>query len=375
MKRKILWVVIFSMIICIVGCSKEVKNDSNQNEIEEATFNENENKTIKIIDKADREVEIPVEINKVYCTSPTAMILMYTIDSNLLVGGIYEPSELELKYLDDVFCELPILGGWYGKGNDANYEEILKAKPDIILNVGDITEETVEFSDKIQEQLGIPTVIVESDIFAIEDTYRFLGEILGREDRTNQLVEYIVELLNDVEEKKSLIKEEDIVSVYYAEGDVGLETDPKGSRHSEIIEIVGAKNVADGDTIDTSYGRQTISIEQLLEWNPELILVSNNCVTNPTVDSAYDVIMSDSIYETIDAVKNNQVYQIPHGPFNWFDRPPSVNRLLGIKWTANIIYPEIYDYDMEEEMKTFYSLFYRYDLTDEDIEELLEKAR
>ena len=33
------------------------------------------------------------------------------------------------------------------------------------------------------------------------------------------------------------------------------------------------------------------------------------------------------------------MYQVPNAPFDWFDRPPSVNRLIGTWWLASILYP------------------------------------
>ena len=60
--------------------------------------------------------------------------------------------------------------------------------------------------------------------------------------------------------------------------------------------------------------------------------------------------------------------------FNWFDRPPSVNRILGVRWLGNIIYPEVFDIDIKQETKDFYEMFYHRELTDEEVEEILTNA-
>jgi iron complex transport system substrate-binding protein len=53
------------------------------------------------------------------------------------------------------------------------------------------------------------------------------------------------------------------------------------------------------------------------------------------------------------------------------DRPPSVNRILGMKWLANIFYPEHFNFDMRREGKDFFRLFYDLELSDDDLNRIL----
>ena len=45
--------------------------------------------------------------------------------------------------------------------------------------------------------------------------------------------------------------------------------------------------------------------------------------------------------------------------YHWFDRPPAVNRLMGLIWLTNLLYPEWFDWDLVRETREFYELFYR----------------
>ena len=54
--------------------------------------------------------------------------------------------------------------------------------------------------------------------------------------------------------------------------------------------------------------------------------------------------------------------------------PPSVNRILGISWLGNLLYPDIYDYDMITEAQRYYKLFWHYDLSQSEAEEMLGKS-
>ena len=72
-------------------------------------------------------------------------------------------------------------------------------------------------------------------------------------------------------------------------------------------------------------------------------------------------------------VKEKRVYLIPTEPFSFIDSPPSVNRIIGLYWLGCLLYPDVYsDIDLDREIKEFYSLFYGYLLSDEEVKELME---
>ena len=83
---------------------------------------------------------------------------------------------------------------------------------------------------------------------------------------------------------------------------------------------------------------------------------------------------SDETWGALTAVKNGAYYQIPGEPYNWMSSPPSVNRLLGVKWLGQLLYPNVYTGDMIAEAKTFYNLFWHYDLTDAEAEALMANS-
>ena len=112
-------------------------------------------------------------------------------------------------------------------------------------------------------------------------------------------------------------------------------------------------------------GRTEVSIEQVIGWNPEIILCHSGFLLSDTI---YD----DPMWADIDAVKNGRVYTTPAVPFNWFDRPPNVMRVLGIDWFANVCYPDL-DLTLEQDVRDFFKLFYLVDLTDEQLDSLLHQ--
>lgn len=375
-RRGSMFCLMLLVLTLFTGCTKEKEDDIKEaavtvtTDVSEDAQVQTGTKTVK--DMAGREVEIPTDIKKVYCTSPVGTIITYTISPDLLAGLNYEASDVEKEYLLPSFTSLPVLGGWYGKGNEGNLEEIAKAKPDIILNAGTITEDTVEFSDNLQKQLGIPVVFVGVDLLTMADSYNFLGEMLGMQERTDELASYVTESLKDAQDKAANIKEEDKIRVYYAEAAQGLQTDPAGSSHTQILDLLAGINVADVEAT-SGYGRAEVSVEQLIAWDPDLIIAGFDAGYAED-GAAFDYMQADSVMMNLRAIQNGNIYEVPSAPFSWFDRPPSANMILGIKWTAQILYPDLFDYDMKEEAKRFYKLFYFCDLTDEQVATLLSRG-
>lgn len=329
--------------------------------------------TVKIVDMAGRNITIPSQVNKVYSVSPVGTIFMYTLDPDKIAGLNYELSEGEKKYTKESFHKLPLLSGNFGHGQTMNKEEVLKVKPDIILNMGDLTQTAISDADKMQEQLGIPVVLVTGDLDKTDKAYEFVGKITGTSERAKKLGDYSRKTFTEVKEKAAKIPEDKRVRVYYAEGNMGLQTDPKGSVHSELLEVVGGINVADVK-VQQGYGRSEVSMEQLLKWNPEVVITCfDHGAANMTANN-YDQIYADPVWSKIKAVQDKKVYQIPYLPNNWFDRPPGVNRIIGIKWLANLLYPNEFKLDLKTEVSNFYELFYQRKLTDQEYEEITAHA-
>jgi iron complex transport system substrate-binding protein len=74
-------------------------------------------------------------------------------------------------------------------------------------------------------------------------------------------------------------------------------------------------------------------------------------------------------------VQQGRVYLAPSLPFGWFDRPPSVNRLIGARWLVHVLHPGRADGTLEDEVRRFYELFYHHTLTPPQLEAVLSGAR
>jgi len=326
-----------------------------------------------VVDMAGRHVTIPLQIKKVYAASPIETILLYTIDPELLAGWSYHMVTDENSFILPKYRDLPVLGAWSAYNKTASIEEVIKVKPDLILMASVRTPSIGAFADEVQQLTKISVFVIDTSIKDMEQAYLYAGKALGREERAAQLAAYCRETTDMVEQNKALLAGRRPVTVYYAEGHNGLETEPRGSWHAEVIEYVGGINVADPDIPQGgNLGRSPVSLEQVMLWDPEVILITYFLDSE---NSSFPQIMGKSDWRGIRAVQDGKVYEIPYSPFNWFDRPPSVNRMIGIKWVANLLYPDIYPLDLKAEVQRFYSLFYHYNLSEQETEQLLRRAK
>jgi iron complex transport system substrate-binding protein len=320
-------------------------------------------------DMQGRKLTVPDTIRKVYCMSPTCQVLMYTLAPDLLVGWNYDPTPGEKAMLVEPYKNLPVLGGWFGRHNTGNLEQIMKVHPDVMVSIGEPSSHSVE--DRVQAQTGLAVVIGTWELDKIADNYRMLGELTGRQARAKELADYVVKILSEVKTKVGAIPPDRRRRVYYAEGPKGLNTDPGGSAHAESILYAGGKNVAEVPT-DHGFGEIPVSMEQIFVWNPEVIIAGYDHEQSP--GAFYSAVWSDPLWSRIKAVKNHAVYEAPQFPFNWIDRPPSANRIIGIKWLAKTFYPALFPGDLRTETRQFYKLFYHRDLTNAELNALLAQA-
>jgi len=312
-----------------------------------------------VTDMAGRRVEVPTHIHRVLCMTPTGTVLIYTLNPELLLGWNYPPDASERSFLAEPYRNLPTLGGWYGKDSTGNLEKIMQAHPDVLISMDDAF--AIALAERVQNQTHIPVIILDGRLEHLPEAYEKAGELLGSGPRAAELAAECRRTLNEIKQKVASIPQDKRRRYYYAEGPKGLETEPGGSMHVEALNFAGGVNVAAGMQGQQGYGRSPVSMEQVLRWNPEIVISARDHTTAAT-------------WQLVAAVRNREVYETPQYPFSWLDRPPSANRIIGIKWLANLFYPEIFRYDMRQETRRFYETFYHVRLSEAQLDELLATA-
>lgn len=315
-----------------------------------------------ITDSAGRTVEIPDTINTVFAAGPPASVLVYVMRPETLTGWPRALREHEVPYIAEQYQNLPETGRLTGRGGEANLETVLSLKPDLIVDFGSIRDTYKDLADRVQAQTGIPYVLIDGRFDQTPAALRLIGEILGTSERGEALADAAQKLFSRIDTISSGVADSDRPRVYLARGPDGLETGSKGSINTEIIERAGGRNV-----IDAGDGRHgglvQISMENMIALNPDYIVTWDHDFFNNA--------QSDSLWSGISALQKNQLYLSPTAPFGWIDRPPSLNRLIGLQWMSRLLYPEQWDTDLSEETRQFYHDWYHVDLDEESLQVLL----
>lgn len=175
-KRFVLLTVLLLLLLLLVGCGQQAAENPPA-------------ETCSFTDSAGRTVEIPKQIDRIAPSGGLAQMALFAIAPDKLVGVSGQWKDTALPYVGDQYCDLPILGQFYGMKN-FNKEAVLSVNPQVIIDVGEKKETIVEDMDQIQASLGIPTIFIEARLDNTDEAYRTLGKILSREAEGNALADY-----------------------------------------------------------------------------------------------------------------------------------------------------------------------------------------
>jgi iron complex transport system substrate-binding protein len=312
-------------------------------------------------DSGSRRVDVPDDVRRVFPAGPPASVTLFTVAPEKMLGWTRAPGPEARPFLPARYAELPEIGRLTGRGNTVNLENVVRLAPDLVLDVGNTTATYVSLADQVQEQTHIPAVLIGGRLAETAATLRTVGSLFGVPERAEALAHYAETVLGGVQEAVAKIPLAQRPSVYVARGPRGFETAVAGSIGSEVIDLVGARNVVGKDTGPRAI--VDISPEQILGWQPDVIL---------TVDRRfYAAVRTDPVWREVRAVQAGRIHFVPDLPFSWLDNPPAANRLIGLLWLGKLLYPASFPQDIRAEVRRFYALFYQQEPSDAQLDGLL----
>ena len=313
-----------------------------------------------VVDSAGRKVEVPDRIEKVFAAGPPASILIYMLAPERMTGWPNPPTPEERPFIAEKYRDLPALGRLTGRGGTANLEVVLRAAPDLIVDFGSVRDTYASLADNVQAQTKIPSLLIDGRFEATPKALRLLGEVLGIGERAERQAAYAEATFAEIDAVLKATSVEKRPRVYLARGPDGLETGVVGSINTEIIERAGGRNVMQAAG---QRGLVRASMEQVIAADPEIVITWDR--------NFFGKVYGDPLWAGIKAVRDQRVYLAPTAPFGWIDRPPSLNRVIGLKWLAGLFYPDRLAHDLRETTRSFYRLFYHVDPSDAELDTLI----
>lgn len=323
--------------------------------------------SIEFTDSLGRTVALPADITRIAPSGAVAMMMLAALAPEYMVTVSTAPGESQMAFLPAALAALPETGQIYGGKSSLNLETLLSADPQVIIDLGDKKGDMAADLDALQEQIGVPVIFIEADLPHMAQAFRTMGALLsGKAERGEEIAGLVDRTTAMAAENSAKITGDMRVRVLYTTGEDGLGTNAAGSTQAQVLDLVGAENAAVVEDVTNKGGGNIISLEQLYNFDPDVIVFAEN--------SIYDTVADDPAWAQLTAIRAGRYCEVPGSPYNWLSGPPSMNMILGAWWLGNLLYPDIYDYDMSEMTQQIYKTLWSCELTADEAAALLANS-
>jgi iron complex transport system substrate-binding protein len=307
-----------------------------------------------VTDMAGRTVKVPDKIGRVGTIGPVPVLnsFVFAVGEAATIANNLPPNlggpRWRFQYVvAPGLTAHPIIQS----GEGPSVEGVLQVSPDVVLTMDRPTIDLLE-------RTRVPVIYLAwrqpDDVKAV---MRLLGDLYGKQDAAETYCRYFDATIAKVSARTEGLGPDQKPRVLY--GSLKRLTQPHRIAEWWIAKA-GGISVTDDGRIQEAFN---FSIEQVLDWNPEVIIVSSA----QEVADAY----ADARLANVSAIKNRRVHAVPMGVHVWGNR--TVEQPLTILWAAKLIHPELFgDVTMPDEVRSFYSSFFKTSLTDAEIAEILE---
>lgn len=243
-----------------------------------------------------------------------------------------------------------------GAGFTPNVESILALRPDAVFQWASQGPELLEVLDRV----GLRTIGVRCCSQEDLETYSgIMGRLAGQEERATEMMRRQAARRAEITQAMEGLPEAARPRIaYFGRYTDALRVSGAGSYNDGYIRLAGGRSVAGG-----AGSGGAVTLEQVLTWNPQVILLGNFDTAMPAD------IYNDPRWASLDAVRRRRVYRMPLGGYRW--DPPSQESALTWTWIAQLLHPDRGEFDLRADMRDWYRFLYRYELTDDEIDGIL----
>lgn len=317
-----------------------------------------------LTDQTGREVTLPDRVNRVVVLQHQTLNLLVQLNAADDVVGVMSSWK---KQLGPAFARfMPAIEGLPTPGDltQVNIESLLALHPQAVFVANYAPQAMIQ---QIQNA-GIPVVAVslrqdadgeknkmnpsmadEEQAYSegLKQGIRLIGEVVNRQAEAEELIRYTYSARAQANAPVADIPDDQRVRVYMANPD--LNTYGSGKYTGLMMKHAGALNVAAASV----KGARQVSLEQVLQWNPQVIFVQDR------YPEVVKQITSDPQWQGIDAVKNHRVWLMPEYAKAWgYPMPEAL--AIGELWMAKKLYPSRYStVDVDARAQDYYQRFYR----------------
>lgn len=243
----------------------------------------------------------------------------------------------------------------------ANVETIRALNPDVVVQWSDA--QLIEPLEKAGLQvLGLKNSGTQEDVDAWVSMF---ATMLGKPDRATELKTRSDEELAEVKSRAAGRGSNGPSILYFNRFTGGLKVAGANSYNDFYIKLVGGSNPPTGKDPLTGSGMVGVDIEQVLRWDPEVILLGNFDAAMP------QDIYSDPVWQDVAAVRSKRVYKVPLGGYRW--DPPGQESPLMWHWLGDIAFPQRTSV-VRSKASEYFRFLYNHELTNSELDKILRTA-
>ncbi|AKB53820.1 Iron(III) dicitrate-binding protein [Methanosarcina barkeri MS] len=359
-------------LVVTSGCADKSTSDTNQNgsSPSETSGVSDTNKAVEsgeftLTDGYGREVTIPENVEQVVCSGAGCLRYLVYLQAQDDVVGVdsleKEKSEVEGRpyvLANPQLKDYPLIGEF--RGND-DPEKIIAISPQVILKTGTSGQSTASNgadADALQNKTGIPVVMFpygslknEEQKSEIYSSLRIMGQVVGKQERAEEVINYINATMQDLENRTADIPESERKTAYIGGVSMAgahgiISTEPA---YPPFL-WVNANNVASGMGADHA----DIAKEALVDWDPEYIFIDIGTLQVGN-EGAIGELKNDTSLSGLSAVKNKKVYGVI--PYNYYSTNYE-SVLANAYFVGKVLYPDRFeDIDPEAKADEIYTFF------------------
>ncbi len=341
----------------------------------ETTAEADENGTHTVVDHAGNEVEVPNKITKVVIDQIPILstYMSYFQGSAPYITGYCGSfkSVISDTVLKNIAPELLESSDTVYAQSDLNIEEIMKLEPDVILYNANNSEHAEILKASGIPSVGFATIGASTDADPLErykEWLKLLEDVFGEEGKTDDFIAAGDAIVKDVESRIASVAQEDRPSalILWKYSDGVPQVSGQGTFGNYWMKHLGVTDVA-----AESKGFAQTSMEQIYSWDPDILFLDGPGLQPLKVDDVLSGNVDGADFSSLTAVQNKRVYNTTLGMWNWFT--PNPDAPLVLAWLACKTYPEAFeDYPLEDTIKEYYQTWYGYDVTDDELAQMLE---
>jgi len=313
-----------------------------------------------VVDLAGRTVELPERVERIACLEVLCYPRLFMLGADDRIVQLYQTAAPWMAVTNPKVRQIPAFQG------EPSLEELLARRTQVAF----FSYNTRQTQERLTAA-GIVALVSQPGSRALEEREGFLaankamvrlfGQVLGgeAERRAEEWCAYFDQRVAYVSERVAAIPPGQRLRLYYVRGPQVLSTQGRAGYTTGFGLLAGAIMVVRETPLA---GRGLISPEDLLRWNPQVMLVGRQYPLS--------LVLEDARWRELEAVRHQRVRSTPEGVFYWDGGPEGV---LLMQFIARELYPEHFpDLDLAAEIKAYYARFYRYPLSDDEVAKLLQ---